>query len=104
MDKTMRKTFSLGKIIHASDCAVHNEPAYQNGECNCGVYQARSESTSDTMGHRSFYEAQQRIAELEALLQQAIPYIKYPRNSPDAYVIAHNNMIERIEAALGKEG
>lgn len=23
--------------LHASDCAVHNEPAYPNGECNCGV-------------------------------------------------------------------
>lgn len=24
-------------IIHASDCAVHNEPAKPNGPCNCGV-------------------------------------------------------------------
>ena len=23
--------------IHASDCAVHNEPAYPKGECNCGA-------------------------------------------------------------------
>ena len=22
---------------HASDCAVHNEPAYPNGPCNCGA-------------------------------------------------------------------
>lgn len=22
---------------HASDCAVHNEPAYPKGECNCGA-------------------------------------------------------------------
>jgi hypothetical protein len=22
---------------HASDCAVHNEPAYPTGECNCGA-------------------------------------------------------------------
>jgi hypothetical protein len=22
---------------HASDCAVHNEPAYPNGPCDCGV-------------------------------------------------------------------
>lgn len=22
---------------HYSDCAIHNEPAYPNGECNCGV-------------------------------------------------------------------
>jgi len=24
-------------IIHASDCAVHNGPAYPAGECDCGV-------------------------------------------------------------------
>lgn len=23
---------------HYSDCAIHNEPAYPNGECNCGGY------------------------------------------------------------------
>ena len=24
-------------VLHASDCAVHNEPAYPNGKCNCGA-------------------------------------------------------------------
>lgn len=24
-------------VIHASDCAVHNEPAMPNGPCTCGV-------------------------------------------------------------------
>ena len=24
-------------IQHASDCAVHNEPAYPNGPCDCGA-------------------------------------------------------------------
>lgn len=24
-------------IDHASDCAVHNEPAYPNGKCDCGA-------------------------------------------------------------------
>lgn len=28
----MRKTME-----HASDCAVHNEPAYRAGPCNCGA-------------------------------------------------------------------
>lgn len=28
---------------HASDCAVHNEPAYPNGECNCGVLPPKRE-------------------------------------------------------------
>ena len=26
-------------ILHASDCAVHNGPAYPAGECDCGVLQ-----------------------------------------------------------------
>jgi hypothetical protein len=26
------------EIKHWSDCAVHNEPAYPNGECDCGGY------------------------------------------------------------------
>ncbi|WP_244134224.1 hypothetical protein [Burkholderia gladioli] len=29
-----------GGTIHASDCAVHNGPAYPNGPCNCGTAQA----------------------------------------------------------------
>ena len=24
-------------VLHWSDCAVHNEPAYPRGECSCGV-------------------------------------------------------------------
>jgi hypothetical protein len=24
-------------VLHASDCAVHSEPAYPKGECNCGA-------------------------------------------------------------------
>ena len=27
----------LPQGVHASDCAVHNEPAYPNGPCNCGA-------------------------------------------------------------------
>lgn len=26
-----------GEVIHASDCAVHNEPAYPAGPCDCGA-------------------------------------------------------------------
>ena len=25
-------------MIHSSDCAVYNEPAYPNGPCDCGAY------------------------------------------------------------------
>jgi len=24
-------------LLHKSDCAVHNEPACENGKCNCGA-------------------------------------------------------------------
>ena len=38
------------KIIHDSDCAVHNEPAYPNGPCNCGVEMVEAlESTNDNL-------------------------------------------------------
>jgi len=26
-----------GEIIHDSDCATYNEPAYQRGECDCSM-------------------------------------------------------------------
>lgn len=25
------------KVVHASDCAVHNGPAYEAGPCDCGA-------------------------------------------------------------------
>lgn len=28
-------------LVHYSDCAVYNEPAYPNGECDCGTVKAR---------------------------------------------------------------
>lgn len=28
-------------ITHASDCAMHNEPAYPNGPCDCGALKER---------------------------------------------------------------
>jgi len=32
-----RKELGIGeKVEHASDCAVHNMPAYPNGPCDCG--------------------------------------------------------------------
>ena len=27
-------------VVHASDCAVHNAPAYEAGECDCGAVKA----------------------------------------------------------------
>lgn len=37
------------KIIHDSDCAVHNEPAYPNGPCDCG---AEMVEVADRFAHR----------------------------------------------------
>ncbi len=31
-------------VLHASDCAVHSEPAYPKGQCNCGAQPAVTES------------------------------------------------------------
>lgn len=33
---------AAGTRQHASDCAVHNEPAYPAGQCNCGVERQES--------------------------------------------------------------
>ena len=44
----------------------------------------------------------ERVAMLESLLRAALPYIKYPRDATDAFVIAHDKMVERICAALGE--
>lgn len=30
-------------VLHASDCAVHNEPAYPKGECDCGAQSAQQQ-------------------------------------------------------------
>jgi len=35
--------------LHASDCAVHNEPAYPKGECNCGAQQYNATSDYQLM-------------------------------------------------------
>ena len=31
----------LYDLKHWSDCAVYNEPAYPNGDCDCGAAKAR---------------------------------------------------------------
>ncbi|MGS1064163.1 helix-turn-helix domain-containing protein [Burkholderia glumae] len=38
---------------HASDCAVHNEPAYPNGPCNCGSAQAVAADGAATPSERA---------------------------------------------------
>lgn len=36
-DYQVRTLHAMGAAQHASDCAVHNEPAYQAGPCDCGA-------------------------------------------------------------------
>lgn len=31
------KSVQARKLVHASDCAVHNGPAYEAGPCDCGA-------------------------------------------------------------------
>lgn len=42
--------------------------------------------------------------ELLAALQAALPYIKYPRDASDAFVMAHGAVLERAHAAIAKAG
>lgn len=40
------------KVIHWSDCAIYNAPAYEPGPCNCGA--AKSGSRFDLwLGHHA---------------------------------------------------
>ena len=41
-------------VLHASDCAVHNEPAYPKGECNCGA-QPEQEPVAFENWHKANY-------------------------------------------------
>jgi hypothetical protein len=35
-DATLRKILKQPEV-HTSDCSMHNAPAYQSGECDCGA-------------------------------------------------------------------
>ena len=37
-DKALKKVATAGKrVVHRSDCAVHDAPAYKAGACTCGA-------------------------------------------------------------------
>jgi hypothetical protein len=48
-------------ILHASDCAVHNGPAYPAGPCDCGVAQPAQEPVAfnEFLESQDFYELMQ---------------------------------------------
>ena len=64
--------------LHASDCAVHNEPAYPKDECNCGAQQYNA--TSD---HRLMENAQGDLEGIK-LVQTAVGIGK-PEQEPVAW-------------------
>ena len=35
-----KNNFEAGAVVHASDCAGHNEPALPAGTCDCGAVKA----------------------------------------------------------------
>lgn len=41
------KNYQSLRTDHDSDCAVHNEPAYPNGACNCGLLKPCVDGISD---------------------------------------------------------
>ena len=43
------------KIQHWSDCAVHSEPAYPAGECNCGGFNPVAWLVEDIDGPRLYW-------------------------------------------------
>jgi hypothetical protein len=38
LEKAIAELESQETVAHWSDCAVHSEPAYPKGECDCGGY------------------------------------------------------------------
>lgn len=39
-DRQLKQVVGGRAIVHASDCAVHNAPAYEPGPCDCGATKA----------------------------------------------------------------
>jgi hypothetical protein len=40
LKKLGRQKGEARAVVHASDCAVHDAPAYEAGPCNCGAIKA----------------------------------------------------------------
>ena len=63
-------------LPHASDCAVHNEPAYPKGECNCGAQQGPAIGDIRALKHRihelegELLGYKKIVADQEAMLEQ----------------------------------
>ena len=82
--------------LHASDCAVHNEPAYPKDECNCGAQQYNA--TSD---HRLMENAQGDLEGIK-LVQTAVGIGK-PEQEPVAWHVYFGNEDEPNYVCIGKK-
>lgn len=110
---------------HASDCAVHNEPAYPKGACNCGAQPEQEpvalEAVYETIiqwdeggGKRSRRELARRIVALYTTPPQRKPLTdeeireiadKHLFYQPEGYEVSGVFALARaIEAALGIKG
>ena len=87
---------------HASDCALHNEPATKAGPCDCGAVRPDREKSTraileDAMANKPdpLATAYARIELLEGLLREAEPYT--PQSFSGKPLLAN-----RIQEALRK--
>jgi len=46
-------------VKHWSDCAVHSEPAYPAGDCDCGAVVMTPEQTLDWLAQQHFDQCQE---------------------------------------------
>jgi len=59
--------------LHTSDCAVYNEPAFANAECNCLLYEAKFVGNFVTETHRPECEVDHPPSQPCAVLAQRPP-------------------------------
>ena len=55
------KLKSQEPVAHWSDCAVHSEPAYPKGECNCGGFNPVAWLVEDVDGSHLYWTYKQPI-------------------------------------------
>ena len=97
-------------IIHASDCAVHNGPAYPAGECDCGVEQEPAREALKLalvaletlmLERGSIYE--QAITAIKAALAQPAQEVDYWIREATAARQAEMAMRRELEAQPAQE-
>jgi hypothetical protein len=75
-------------ILHDSDCATHNEPAYPNGPCDCGADSIKKPRSSDQFA-RDFGLCEAERDKYKAMLERIVAMA--PKEKPP----------KALEAGLG---